>query len=303
MSDHDAAAGPRMRLGAVFPQIEMPADAVAIRDYAQAIEAMGLDHLLVYDHVVGADLTNRPDWNKPYSLKSPFQEPLVLIAHLAAITERLEFFTGVLVLPQRQAALVGKQAACIDLLSNGRLRLGVGTGWNMIEYEALGVSFDKRGERLDEQIDFLRRLWTEDSFSYSGKYHNLTEAGIWPRPVQRPIPIWVGGNAPLAMRRAAALADGWLPVSAAEDAVDEIGRFYEMVREAGRDPADVGVGNIIIADRAWTGKARGWEEAVADAEAWRKAGATHVSVHTTGADLKTPDDHIAFLRKFREAIE
>jgi probable F420-dependent oxidoreductase len=299
----DPVGGPKIRLGAVFPQVEMPADPVAIRDYAQAVEAMGFDQMIVYDHVLGADLTNRPDWNKPYSAKSPFQEPLVLIAHLAAITQRLEFFTGVLVLPQRQAALVGKQAACIDLLSNGRLTLGVGTGWNTVEYEALGVSFEKRGERLDEQIDFLRRLWTEDSFTYRGKYHDLTEAGIWPRSVQRPIPIWVGGNAPLAMRRAARLADGWLPVSAAEDAADEIGRFHEMVREAGRDPAKVSVGNIVIVDRAWNGKVRGWEEAVADTEAWRKAGATHVSFHTTGADLKTPDDHIEFLRKIREAID
>lgn len=292
----------KMRIGAVFPQIEMPADPIAIRDYAQAVEAMGFDHMIVYDHVVGADLTNRPDWKKPYSLKSPFQEPLVLIAHLVAVTERLGFFTGVLVLPQRQTALVGKQAACIDLLSNGRLRLGVGTGWNEIEFEALGVSFEKRGERLNEQIDFLRRLWTEDSFSYRGKYHDLTEAGIWPRSVQRPIPIWVGGDAPLAMRRAASLGDGWLPVSAAADAAEKIGLFREMVKEAGRDPAKVGIENIIVADRAWNGKPRSWEEVAADAELWRKAGATNVSLHTTGADLKTPDDHIEFLRKFREAV-
>jgi probable F420-dependent oxidoreductase len=281
----------------------MPTDPVAIRDYAQALEGMGFNHMIVYDHVVGADLTNRPDWNKPYSLHSSFQEPLVLIAHLAAITQRLEFLTGVLVLPQRQAALVGKQAACIDLLSNGRLRIGVGTGWNEIEYEALGVSFEKRGERLNEQIDFLRRLWTEDSFSYNGRYHTLTEAGIWPRSIQRPIPIWVGGNAPLAMRRAATLGDGWLPVSAATDAAEEIGRFHEAVKAAGRDPAKVGVENIIVVDRAWNGKARGWEEAAADAELWRQAGATGVSLHTMGADLKTPDEHIAFLRKFREAVD
>jgi probable F420-dependent oxidoreductase len=295
-------SGKGLKVGAVFPQIEMPADPVAIRDFGQAVEAIGFDHMIVYDHVVGADLTNRPDWNFPYSLHSPFQEPFVLISHLAAITTKLEFFNGVLVLPQRQTALVGKQAACIDLLSGGRLRIAVGTGWNELEYEALNVPFEKRGERLNEQIDFLRKMWTEDSFTYRGKYHSITEAGIWPRSAQRPIPIWVGGNAPLAMKRAATLGDGWLPVHLADRADEHVGQFRKMVQAAGRDPDKVEIENIIVVDKGMTGTARSWEEAAADAEIWRKAGATRVSLHSMGVGLKTPDEHLEFLRKFREAV-
>ncbi len=292
----------RFRVGAVFPQIEMPADPIAIRDYAQAMEAMGYDHMVIYDHVLGADLTNRPGWNKPYSVTSRFQEPMVLMAYLAGVTTSLEFMTGVLILPQRQTVLVAKQAACIDIYTQGRLRLAVGTGWNEMEYEALGEDFASRGKRLDEQFDFLRRLWTEDSFSYDGQFHKLTEGGIWPPSHQRPIPLWHGGNSHPAMRRAAKLADGWLPVLGAGQAASEIARFRDMVGAAGRDPSSVGVENIVFAGRTMGGGVMAAGE-VADALGlWQEAGADGAAIHTMDADFGSPSAHIEFLRKIREAF-
>ena len=196
------------RIGVVFPQLEIESDAAAIRDFAQGVEAMGYTHLIGYDHVVGADTTNRPDWKMRYTHESTFHEPLTLFAYLAGLTKSLIPSTGVVVLPQRQTVLFGKQASNIDIFSGGRLRLGVGTGWNTVEYEALGMSFEDRGARFDDQIQFLRRLWTEPVLTEHGRFHRITEAGINPLPVQRPIPIWIGGIADASLRRAARLGDG-----------------------------------------------------------------------------------------------
>jgi probable F420-dependent oxidoreductase len=292
----------RFRIGTVFPQVDMPADPVAIRDFAQALEGLGYDHMVIYDHVVGADLTNRPEWNKPYSVSSTFQEPLVLMAYLAALTTRLEFMTGVLILPQRQTVLVAKQAACIDLYLNGRLRLAVGTGWNEVEYEALGADFASRGAMLDEQIDFMRKLWTQESFSYDGRFHKLTEAGLCPMPQQRPIPLWIGGNAPPAMRRAAKVGDGWLPVHLAANAASEIARFRDMVEAGGRDPDSVGIENLVFAGNTMRGGVKTPGETAVEIATWREAGADGIAVHTLDAGLGGPDGHIAFLRELREEL-
>lgn len=292
----------RFRVGAVFPQLEMPADSTAIRAYTQALEEIGFDHMVIYDHVVGADLKNRPGWNKPYSVTSPFQEPLVLMAYLAGLTRRLEFMPGVLVLPQRQTTLVAKQAACIDIFSEGRIRLAVGTGWNEMEYESLGMDFASRGDRLNEQIGFLRQLWTIDSFSFEGKYHKLTEGGLFPPPRQRPIPIWAGGNSLPAMRRAARLSDGWLPVLPAHKAAAEIAHFREMVAAAGRNPDQIGIENIVFAGRTMGEPVKSVTQVVSALGTWREAGAAGVSIDTMGADLGGLDQHIAFLRAIREQL-
>jgi probable F420-dependent oxidoreductase len=177
------------RIGVVFPQLEIEPEAAAIRDFAQGVEAMGYSHMIAYDHVVGADITNRPDWTMAYTHESLFHEPMTLFAYLAACTNTLILSTGVVVLPQRQTVLFGKQAANVDIFSGGRLRIGAGTGWNTVEYEALGIPFEDRGARLDDQIRFLRRLWTESSFTEVGQFHKITEAGINPLPLQRPIPL------------------------------------------------------------------------------------------------------------------
>src|SRR5579871_4864953 len=183
-----------MRIGAVFPQTKIGSDPVAIRDYAQAVEAMGYTHILVYDHVVGASTATRPDWRGPYTSDTTFQEPFVLFGYLAGLTSRVELTTGVIILPQRQTSLVAKQTAEIDVLSGGRLRLGVGIGWNPVEFEALNEDFHNRGARIEEQVAVLRALWTEPVVTFQGRWHHIDAAGIKPLPVQQPIPVWFGGS-------------------------------------------------------------------------------------------------------------
>ncbi|MBK8048079.1 MAG: LLM class F420-dependent oxidoreductase [Anaerolineales bacterium] len=281
-----------MKLGAVFPQTEIGNDPIAIRDYAQAVEGMGYDHLLVYDHVLGADTRTRPDWRGPYTSDTPFHEVFVLYAYLAALTTQIELVTGVLVLPQRQTALVAKQAAQIDLFSGGRLRLGVGVGWNTVEYDALNEDFGTRGARLDEQIQVLRALWTEPVVTFNGRWHHIDAAGINPLPVQRPIPIWFGGHADAALRRAAQVGDGWIPLgkpgAQAQSLVDQL---HKYLREAGRTPAQYGMeGHLAIADESpatWTQTADGW----------RNLGATHLCVNTMRAGFRSPQEHIDALQR------
>ena len=200
-----------MRIGAVYPQIEVSADPGAAKAFAVAVEDLGYDHILAFDHVVGGN----PSGNARehfYTNQHAFLEPLMCFAHMAAVTERIEFISGILISPQRQTVLIAKQAATLDFLSGGRLRLGIRIGWNTIEYEALGTDFSVRGKRSEEQIDLLRRLWTEPLVTFDGKWDRVTDAGINPLPKQRPIPIWIGGHKDVAVHRAARLADGWLPL-------------------------------------------------------------------------------------------
>ena len=206
-----------MHYGVVFPQIEIGADPVGCRDFAQAAEGLGFDGLMTYDHVLGADTSVRPDWSGWYQMEDLFHEPFVLFGHLAAVTERIRFVTGILILPQRQTALVAKQAAEVDVLSGGRMTLGIGVGWNDVEFEALGENFRDRGRRCEEQIALMRRLWTEESVDFEGKWHRVSAAGINPLPVQRPIPVWIGGAADPVLRRAARIGEGWLPMGKPED--------------------------------------------------------------------------------------
>jgi probable F420-dependent oxidoreductase len=287
-----------MKLGVVFPQTEIGSDPVAIRDYAQTAEGLGYDHLLVFDHVLGADVSRRDGWRGAYALQHAFHEPFVLFGFLAAATQRLELVTGVLVLPQRQTALVAKQAAEVDVLSGGRLRLGVGIGWNAVEYEALGEPFGNRGRRVEEQIAVLRALWSEESVSFDGRWHSIPQAGINPMPVRRPIPIWIGGGADPVLRRTARLADGYFPLGRPNDVVkDRLALLRGYAREAGRDPADIGIEGSV--GYSW-GDESAWAEALG---AWRDLGATHVSVNTMGAGFTTPQEHIAAIRRFKAAAE
>jgi probable F420-dependent oxidoreductase len=200
-----------MRIGAVFPQMEIGDDPGAIRSWAQAVEELGYQHVLAFEHVLGAGTDTRPGWQHAYTSETLFHEVFVLFGYLAAVTSRVELVTGVLVLPQRQTALVAKQAAEVDVLSGGRLRLGVGVGWNEVEYQALGASFGDRGARSEEQVEVLRRLWAEPTITYSGRWHQVDNAGINPLPVRRRIPVWFGGHAEAALRRVGRVGDGWLP--------------------------------------------------------------------------------------------
>jgi len=265
-----------MQVGVVFPQTEIGSDAAVIRAYAAAVEELGYAHILAYDHVVGADPAGHPGWSGPYNVDSTFHEPFVLYGYLAAITS-LELVTGVIILPQRQTVLVAKQAAEIDLLAEGRFRLGVGLGWNEVEYEALGKDFTDRGRRLSEQVTLLRRLWTERVVTFRGRYESVTAAGLAPLPVQRPIPIWFGANEPAALRRAGRPADGWFPQRRPGPRLDEaIAVVREAALRAGRDPDGIGMEGRV-------GLTEGLEAAVDQIAAWRRMGATHVAINTMGA--------------------
>jgi probable F420-dependent oxidoreductase len=284
-----------MRIGAIFPQTEIGADPGAVRAYGQAVEGLGYRHILAFDHVLGADPAVHTGWNRAYDVRTTFHEPFVLFGHLAALTA-VELVTGVLILPQRQTALVAKQAAEVDLLSGGRLRLGVGVGWNAVEYAALGRDFRDRGRRMDEQITLLRRLWTEGTVSFRGDEVDVVGAGIRPLPAQRPIPVWVGGRSPAAYRRAGRLGDGWLPqLSPGPDLDQARALVHESAVEAGRDPAAIGCGGRIT----WRGDL---DAAVTAAATWRDAGATHLGVNTMGAGLSTVDDHLTVLGRLAEAL-
>lgn len=285
-----------MRVGVNFPQTEMPGDAGAVRAYAAAVEELGYEHITIFDHVVGADPSVHRGWDGPYDLESGFHEPLVVFGFLAALTS-LELATSVIILPQRQTVLVAKQAAEIDLLTEGRFRLGVGIGWNRVEYEALGMRFEDRGARFSEQIALMRELWSAASVTFDGRWERVTGAGIAPMPIQRPIPVWIGARAETALRRAGRIGDGWFPMMAPGD---QLQKAIEVVHgaavEAGRDPAVLGMeGQVALVAGDPDVSARRVSK-------WRDAGATHVSVRTTGQGFPTVDAHIAALEAVAAAI-
>ena len=286
-----------MRIGVVFPQTEIGADPAVVRDYAQAAESLGYDHLIAFDHVVGANVASRPDWGGAYQSKDMFHEPFVLFGYLAGVTQCIEMFTGIIILPQRQTVLVAKQTAAIDVLSGGRLRLGIGTGWNDVEYEALSQNFHNRGRRSEEQIELMRALWTQEHVTYEGRWHKITDAGINPLPVQRPIPVWFGGSDDRLLRRVGRMGDGWYALFRDMD----LGRaMIEKIRgyaqEAGRDPDSIGIeASIGIANRSP-------DDWVKDVEARKELGVSHVSVNTMNAGLSSPQDHIDAIRRFKEAV-
>lgn len=288
-----------MLTGVIFPQTEISDDPAKVRDYAQAAEQLGYSHILAYDHVLGASTQNRPDWRGPYTSDSMFHEPFVLFGYLAAITQKVELVTGVIILPQRQTALVAKQAAQVDVLSGGRLRLGVGIGWNDVEYEGLNENFRNRGKRFEEQIEVLRLLWTEPVVDFHGQYHNLTEAGLNPLPVQRPIPIWIGANAEVGVERAGRVADGWFPQAPPDErGRDMVEKFRTAAEQAGRDPGSVGLEPRV---NLRTGGPDDWRQFY---EGWRELGATHIDVSTMGMGLASPDEHIKMIETFkREVLE
>ena len=285
-----------MNVGVVFPQTEIGADRGAIRTYAERVEALGFTHLLAYDHVLGADPEVHAPWQGPYDVDTTFHEPFVLFGYLAAIT-KIELVTGIIILPQRQTALVAKQAAEVDILTDGRFRLGVGLGWNAVEYDALAKNFTDRGRRSVEQVELLRRLWTERSVTFAGEHEHVLGAGIAPLPVQRPIPVWIGASSEPAFRRAGRIADGWFPMMPPGPALDAARAVVEQAaRDAGRDPASLGMEGRV----SWTDA--GVDKVVDHIGRWRAAGASHVAVNTMNAGLGSVDGHLAALTAAAEAL-
>jgi len=285
-----------MRVGAVFPQTELGGDVGAVRAYGEAVAGLGYTHILAYDHVVGADPAVHTGWNGPYDSWTTFHEPFVMFGFLAAITS-IELVTGVIILPQRQTALVAKQAVEVDLLTGGNFRLGVGIGWNHVEYEALGKSFGDRGRRMSEQIRLLRRLFTEPAITEVGTYETIHGAGLSPMPVQRPIPIWIGGSSVAAYKRMGLLADGWFPqVRPGPDLDAALEAIASSATEAGRDPSSIGMEGRA----AW--KADDPDQVARQASRWRDVGASHLTIDTMRAGLATVDDHIAALAAAAQLI-
>jgi probable F420-dependent oxidoreductase len=286
-----------MQVGVIYPQTELPTDADTVRAYVRAVEELGYQHLAIYDHVLGADPVVHAGWNGPYDVDTTFHEPLVFFGFLAAITQ-LELVTGIVVAPQRQTALLAKQAAEVDVLSRGRFRLGIGIGWNPVEYEALGQNFSTRGEREEEQIELLRRLWTERSVTHDGMFDRITGAGLAPAPIQRPIPIWLGGVSPVAYRRMGRLADGWFPRLEPGPELDAArATIAAAAAEAGRDPAEIGMEARV----SW--RAGGMDALLRHTQRWRDVGATHLSVDTMGSGLAELDAHLDALARAGEALQ
>jgi probable F420-dependent oxidoreductase len=285
-----------MQIGAVLPHHEIGTDPGAIRAYAQGLEALDITHLLVYDHVIGADRDRPGGFTGPYDKDVAFHEPFALLSFVAAVTTTLELTTAVLILPQRQTVLVAKQAAEVAILSGGRLRLGVGIGWNRVEYDALDVPFGSRGGRQEEQVEVLRRLWTEDVVSFEGRFHTIERAGINPRP-ETPIPVWFGGRVPALLERCARIGDGWVPIDKPDDTTRERLATIRRHRE------DVGLSMDGFAIQAQAQYAGGdqdrWRK---HADRWRELGATHLAIATHRAGPTDADGHLSRVAEYLDAV-
>jgi probable F420-dependent oxidoreductase len=287
-----------MKFGVVFPQTEFGGDAGAVREYTQAVEAMGFTHVVAYDHVIGANPERPGGWTGVYTYKHSFLEPFVLFSFMAGVSRKLGFLTGITILPQRQTVLAAKQAATLDVLCQGRFRFGIGLGWNAVEYAALNEDFHTRGRRMEEQVEVLRLLWTEPLVTFKGKWHLIPDAGINPLPVQRPIPIWIGGSSPAALQRIARIGDGWLPnFRSIDDARKAMEILRRSLEEDGRKPSDLGIEpRIAYGD----GNPETWHQWIQD---WQALGAAQFSINTLGAGFKTPQAHLEALQKFVKSVE
>ena len=294
-----------MELGVTVPIVEFGDDLGGVREFVQAAEELGYTHIRILDHVLGADPQYHPEVPRfPYTHQSYIHEPFTLMAFLSGITTTIKLVTGILILPQRQTALVAKQAAEVDVLSGGRLRLGIGIGWNPVEYEALGQDFHTRGRRCEEQIEVLRKLWTQELVNFEGRDHKISHAGIRPLPIQRPIPIWLGAGSsanPIpterVLKRIGNMADGWFPMFPYDHpnrgVVEQV---QEYARSAGRNPSEIGMeGRIRMASN-------GPEDWLAESKAWEEMGATHLSASTVGPQITTIDQHIEALQRLKETI-
>jgi probable F420-dependent oxidoreductase len=285
-----------MQFGAVLPHHEIGTDPGAIRAYAEGLEALGVTHLLVYDHVLGADRDRPGGFTGPYDKDVAFHEPFALLGFVAAVTTTLDLTTAVLILPQRQTVLVAKQAAEVAILSGGRLRLGVGIGWNRVEYDALGVPFSSRGRREEEQVEVLRRLWSEDTVSFEGRFHTIERAGINPRP-DSPIPVWFGGRVPALLERCARIGDGWVPIDKPDEATRE--RLATIRRH--REDAGLSMDGFAIQAQAQYagGDPDRWRK---HADRWHDIGATHLAVATHRAGPTDADGHLARVAEYLDAV-
>lgn len=287
-----------MKLGLSFPQTEIGTDPSVIKDFLQAAEELGYDFITFVDHVLGEEAPRGASFANKYTRDYMFHEVMVLMGYAAAVTETIGLGTAVMILPQRQAVLVAKQAAEVDVLSGGRLRLGVGLGWNKVEYDGLGMSFSNRARRLSEQIDVMRQLWSNRTIEYSGEFHSFESAGINPEPVQKPIPVWIGAMKEVAVRRAATIGDGWFMFPRQEpsdEAQAMISTFRQAAAEAGREPDKIGVNATVFANQG-AGPSE-WKDVM---NKWESMGANEFTFRTAESDLLNLDAHLNAIRKMAE---
>ncbi len=303
-----------MKIGVALPSTAIGTDPNVVRDYAQAAEEIGFDHLAVYDHVVGVNPDSYDDWSGPYTSKHSFHDPFALFGFLAGLTTKIILTPQVLILAQRQTVLVARQAASVDALSGGRLRLGVGIGWNPVEFTALGEDFSNRGQRSLEQIEVMQALWSNPHVKFSGQWHEIPDVGLNPMPVQRPIPVWLGGHHDNVLWRIAAVGDGWISLlyHPNEEAERQIARLREMVREAGRPEDAVGIDSwVSMAEAAADGSTAmttpdRWREEI---DGWQKLGISHVTLNTAFNNRHhrpisgtSVDEHIGAIRQYHETV-
>ncbi len=286
-----------MQFGVVFPHNEIGNDPKDIKAFAQGAESLGASHLLIYDHVLGADPERPGGWRGVYNKDTAFHEPMTTLAYLAGVTDTIELVTNILILPQRQTVLVAKQAAQIALLSGDRLRLGVGTGWNKIEYQGLGVPFAARGKRQREQVELMRALWSEDSLSFDGEFHRVDAASINPRP-NKTVPVWFGGSAPVVLKRAAELGDGWMPLEGPNERMQAaVAQLKQYRQDAGRSWDDFG----IQAQVQWVrGNPEKWLRA---RDTWTELGASHLAIATHQAEPTDCAGHLARLEEVLKVVQ
>ncbi|MDP6829963.1 MAG: LLM class F420-dependent oxidoreductase [Alphaproteobacteria bacterium] len=288
-----------MDFGISFPQTQIGNDPAVIRNFVTTAEELGFQRLTLVDHILGAKEARDAPWAVHYTIEYGFHEPMTLFAWIAGFTEKIQLVTANVVLPQRQTELVAKQAAEIDILTGGRMVLGIGVGWSKSEFEALGMNFANRGDRIEEQVDLLRRLWTDELVDFKGQWHEMSDMGMNPLPIQRPIPIWFGAMADVAIRRAARIGDGWLmsPRTKPDDVMKQkIEVFHQAARAVGRDPAELGIDATVFAED------RGPNEWLSEAAAWREMGATSVTFRTSESGFTHIDQHLDAMRKLADAV-
>ena len=294
-----------MKLGITLPLTDIQGDPVTVRDFAQAAEGSGYQHLGAPDHVLGVNVASRPNWGDRNTSKDFFHDPFVMFGFLSACTRTIGFSTQVLILAQRQAVLVAKQAASLDVLSGGRFRLGIGIGWNPVEFTGLNENFHDRGPRSAEQVQVMRALWAEPHVTFKGKWHSIEDAGINPLPTGRSIPVWFGGHEDVVLRRIARTGDGWIMLAhpMGDKATAEFAKLRQYAREAGRDPGSIGL-------EVWVSTGSGspddWRKEIAF---WKQAGVTHLTLNSTygrGTHKRiagrTLADHLQAMRQYREAV-
>ncbi len=294
-----------MKLGVALPIVDIGGEPDAIRDFAQAAEGIGYQGIAAPDHVLGVNVASRPEWTQPRGRSTDlYHDPFVLFGFLAGCTGIADFSTQVLILPQRQTVLVAKQAACLDVLCGGRFRLGIGVGWNDVEFVGLNEDFHNRGRRSEEQVEVMQALWAEPHVDVKGKWHTIEDAGINPRPASGRVSLWYGGHADVTLRRVVRWGDGWMPLAygpgdEARAAFDKLRGYAEA---AGRDPATIGIDTRVSA----AGDEAQWR---ADVQTWKSCGVTHLTLanyyqsgHLHRIAGRSLADHIAAMTRYWNAV-